>query len=307
MKFDYRVNVKIPDELDHLEKIQVDLSALFASSNALLDHCVEMITMHPENISRKQINDEIVRYRTSHAICIKACKTFRASIALTSVGSEDELNILSRTLFETFVASNFVLQEKLEISKKIGEVSPEFRAKLYLAHGILKRRMKMHELKTDPSWNSVQIPNEAIIEANADQAVADIGEDWARRLTSGAKTYSTLSLRDLISRFDEPVYNYWYNFLYSDQSQIIHASDPTSHVGYDKESSRFVATWFGSTRNLGMSLGTNGLLLYGCFCKLHEYCSFSEDVASELNQLGAFIQICFDECFHSSKSESSKQ
>ncbi len=299
--------MKIPDELDYLEKIQVDLSAMFSPSNALLDHCVEMITLHPENISRKQINDEIVRYRTSHAICIKACKTFRASIALTSVGSVGELNILSRTLFETFVALNFLLQEKLEISKRIGEVSPELRAKLYLAHGILKRRMKMHELKADPNWKSVQIPNESVVEANADQAVADIGEDWARRLTNGAKTYSTLSLRDLISRFDEPAYNYWYNFLYSDQSQIVHASDPTSHVGYDKESSRFMATWFGPTRNLGMSLGTNGLLLYGCFRKLHEYCSFEKDVFDELNQLGADVQICFDECFQSSKSESSKQ
>ena len=299
--------MKIPNELDHLEKILVDLSPVMGASNALLGHCVEMITLYPESIPRSQINDEIVRYRTSHAICIKACKTFRASIALASVGSEGELNILSRTLFETFVALNFVLQEKLEISKRIGEVSPKLRAKLYLAHGILKRRMKMHELKIDPSWNSVQIPNGAIIEANANQAVAEIGEEWAKRLTSGAKTYSTLSLRDLISRFDEPAYNYWYNFLYSDQSQIVHASDPTSHFGYDKESSRFMATWFGSTQNLGMSLGTNGLLLYGCFCKLNEYCSFEEDVVSELNQLGACLQMCFDECFQSSQSESSQQ
>ncbi|MEL7497624.1 MAG: DUF5677 domain-containing protein [Planctomycetota bacterium] len=293
--------MKIPKELAHMEKIRVDLHEMLSSSNALLDHCVEMITVHPESISRADINAEIVRYRTSHAICIKACKVFRASIGLAGIGSEEELNILSRTLFETFVALNFVLQEKLEISKKLGKVTPEMRAKLYVTHGILKRRTKMHELKADPNWTST-IPNEFIVETNADHAVAEIGEDWAKRLTSGNRTYSTLNLRDLISRYDEPAYNYWYNFLYSDQSQFVHASDPISHIKHDAESSRFVARWFGSTRNLGMSLGMNGLLLYGCFSKLHEYCLFYQDVFAELNRLGGEIQVRFDHCFQSSSS-----
>ena len=199
------------------------------------------------------------------------------------------------------MAVNFVLQEKLEISKKVGEVSPEFRAKLYLAHGILKRRTKMRELKANPNCNSV-IPNESVIEANADQSVADIGQDWAEKLASGSKTYSTLSLRDLITRFDEPVYSYWYSFLYSDQSQTVHASDPTSHIEFDPKSSRFVARWFGSTGNLGMALATNGLLLYGCFRKLHEYCLFEDEVFDELNRLGGDVQILFDCCFQGSNS-----
>ena len=101
------------------------------------------------------------------------------------------------------MAVNFVLQEKLEISKKVGEVSPEFRAKLYLAHGILKRRTKMRELKANPNCNSV-IPNESVIEANADQSVADIGQDWAEKLASGSKTYSTLSLRCLLYTSPSP-------------------------------------------------------------------------------------------------------
>lgn len=286
-----------------MEQIRTDLSPMLSSANALLDHCVEMITIHPESISKDSINDEIVRYRTSHAICVKACKLFRASIGLAGIGSAEELNILSRVLFETFIALSFVLQEKLKISKNLGEVSPETRAKMYLAHGVLKRRKKMRELKADPNWTST-IPNESVIEANADQAVNDIGDDLADRLMGGNKTYSTLSLRDLITRFEEPAHLlYWYNFLYSDQSQIVHASDPTSQIEFDAESSRFVAKWFGSTDNVGMSLGTNGILIYGCFLKLHEYCSFNENVITELNQLCAEIQVHIDHCSSSSSPE----
>ena len=290
--------MNIPKESEHLEKILNELSELFAVSNGLLRHCVDMVALYPVRRPREQIDNEPVRYRTSHAICIKACKSFRASIALASVGAQDELNVVSRTLFETFVALNFVLQEKLHISKKIGETSAEKRAKMYLAHGVLKRRKKMQELKENANWSS-PIPNESVVESNADHAVSEIGEELASRLMSGAKTYSTLSLRDLISRFDEPSYDYWYDFLYSDQSQIVHASDPMSHIAYDQKSSRFLAKWFGSTGGLGMSLGMNGLLLYGCFVKLHDYCSFDLAVLAELNRLGGEVQVQFDQCFQS--------
>lgn len=273
-----------PDESERMLEISTRLAPIFATSNALLDHCVQMITFYRGGISRDKINAEPVRFRSSHAICIKACKSFRASIALAGIGSAEELNVVSRTMFETFVALNFVLKERLKISNSIGEVAPELRAKLYVAHGILKMHDKLLELKASRS-TSQPIPNESVIQSEADLATADIGEEWANRLRRRPRTYSSLSLRDLISRFDEPIFDHWYNFIYSSQSQNVHAADPLAHVKFEGSESRCVADWFAPTASIGLSLATNGLLLGGCLIQLHEYCVFETEVHAKLAKL----------------------
>ncbi|MEL7500601.1 MAG: DUF5677 domain-containing protein [Planctomycetota bacterium] len=276
--------MSIPNEDRKLNEIGARLEQLFNISNAILEHCVKTITLYEPGLAVSEINDEPVRYRVSHAICAKACKSFRASIVLAGIGAGEELKVVSRTLFETFVAANFVLRERLFISNAIGELSAEFRAKLYLAHGILKRYDKMEELKASSQFDS-SVPNESVIRTEAEAATADIGEEWARRLRRRPRTYSSLSLRDLVDRFDEPAYAHWYGFIYSEQSQHVHASDPTSHIKYDEAESRFVVDWFPPIRDIGLSLAVNGILLGGCFLHLNEYCRFEAAVNDELSHL----------------------
>ena len=156
------------------------------------------------------------------------------------IGHKENAEILTRTLFEGLLAIRFILHRPKRLDactpglrgarRKLPRLpsnrrAVDIRALLYAAMPLLQ----IHRLRTQ---------NLAVLaEVSAEMAQAikeakkEIGSIWYRVLTTGRRTYSGLSVKDLAETYRLEAY---YERAYGIQSTAVHANDPLRFVRFDR-------------------------------------------------------------------------
>ena len=105
----------LPGEKEYAEKVQQELAEVLTAGQALLELAVDIVSQRHPTVSTQEQTDKIIAYRVGHALCIKACKSFRSTLLLAEIGASNDLTIISRSMFETYVAASFILQDHVEL------------------------------------------------------------------------------------------------------------------------------------------------------------------------------------------------
>lgn len=197
----------------------------------------------------------------------------------------------ARSLFETYIAICFVLREgRLELGPNLGSPTTEERANLYRAKPVIQQFEKLRALRDSGTLGeSINNIDFARHEQEAQAATNSISEAWAERFR-GRANYSGLSLRDLVTRFEEPELVNYYNYLYVLQSHAVHAVNASHHERFDEEEGRFVANWFPSVEAVQSSISLGCALLFGCLLELDRVYQFEGPVGTEMGQLQRAVQ-----------------
>jgi len=275
----------LPGEKEYAEKVRQELAEVLNVGQELLELAVDIVSQRLPTVSMQVQTDKIIAYRVGHALCFKACKSFRSSLLLAEVGASNDLTIISRSMFETYVAASFVLRDHVALELPgvdDATLTPNARARLYLAFGVINKYEELKKHKSDPDASQVLAgidPKPFADEANA--TANDVGQDWAERFRKHPRTYSGLSLRQL-SRKLGPEYLGWYTKVYGDQSKSTHATDFQKHAFYSDSEGRFLARWFPPVDEVQQLVGINGLMLWGCLELLNKHFQFAENTEADL-------------------------
>ncbi len=276
----------LPGEKEYAEKVKQELAEVLIIGQALLELAVDIVSRRLPTVSMQQIQrDKNFAYRAGHALCIKACKSFRSSLLLAEVGASNDLTIISRSMFETYVAASFVLRDHVALDLPgvdDAALTSNDRARLYLAFGFINKYEELKKHKAHPDTSQVLAgidPKPFADEANA--AANDIGQDWAKRFCKGARTYSGLKLRELSSKLGPEILG-WYMAVYGKQSKSTHATDFQKHAFYSSSEDRVLARWFPSVDEVQRLVGINGSMLWGCLELLNKQFQFAENTEADL-------------------------
>jgi len=275
----------LPGEKEYAEKVKQELSEVLTVGQALLELAVDVVAERLPTVSAQVHTDKIIAYRVGHALCIRACKSFRSSLLLAEVGASNDLTIISRSMFETYVAASFILRDHVALDLPGVDdtaLAPNDRARLYVAFGVINKYEELKKHKSDPVTAHVLAGIDSkpfADEANA--AANDVGSDWAERFRKHPRTYSGLRLGKLSSKLGSE-YLGWYAKVYGEQSKSVHATDFQKHVVYCNSEERFLARWFPPVDELQQLVGKNGLMLWGCLELLNKQFHFAGSTEADL-------------------------
>ena len=275
----------LPGENEFADKVRQELAEVFMVGQALLELAVDIVSRRLPTVSMQVQTDNTFAYRAGHALCIKACKSFRSSLLLAEVGASNDLTIMSRSMFETYVAASFVLRDHVALNLPgvdDAALTSNDRARLYLAFGFINKYEELKKHKADPDTSQVLAAIDPKPFAdNANDAANDVGQAWAERFRKHPKTYSGLNLREL-SRKLGPEYLGWYMAVYGKQSKSVHAYDFQKHSFLSNPEGRILARWFPPVDEVQRLFGINGLMLWGCLELLNKQFQFAENTEADL-------------------------
>ena len=275
----------LPGEKEYAEKVRQELAEVFVVGHALLELAVDIVSQRHPTVSTQDQNDKIMAYRAGHALCFKACKSFRSSLLLAEVGASNDLTIISRSMFETYVAASFILRDHVALDLPGVDdtaLTPNDRARLYLAFGVINKYEELKKHKSDPVASQVLAGIDPKPFAdNANDAANDVGQDWAERFRKHPRTYSGLSLGKLSSKLGPDIFG-WYTSVYGEQSKSTHATDFQNHVFFSDSEDRFLARWLPPIDEVQQLVGKNGLMLWGCLELLNKQFQFAQNTDADL-------------------------
>ena len=275
----------LPGENEFADNVRQELAEVFMVGQALLELAVDIVSRRLPTVSMQVQTDNTFAYRAGHALCIKACKSFRSSLLLAEVGASNDLTIISRSMFETYVAASFVLRDHVALNLpgvNDAALTSNDRARLYLAFGFINQYEELKKHKADPDTSQVLAAIDPKPFAdNANDAANDVGQAWAERFRKHPKTYSGLNLQELSSKLG-PEYLGWHAKVYGEQSKSTHATDFPKHAFYSSSEDRFLASWFPPVDEVQQLVGINGLMLWGCLELLNKQFQFDENSDADL-------------------------
>jgi hypothetical protein len=168
-------------------------------------------------------------------IVSKACRQYRAIVALAEIALGDVADSNCRMLAETMLAAQFLMRPALVLkqgNKPLPEVpgfplTRAFRAKLYIAHDATSTLKTLREMAKYGGINAEDAGRAlAVAERHAKEESDGIGEEWARRQRE-RKTYSGLSVLELAESLDLP---FLYDSFYRPSSASVHGTDARRYV-----------------------------------------------------------------------------
>lgn len=289
----------LPGEMEYAKTLRQELAQVFTIGQAFLELAVDILARRPPTVSEQDQTDKIVSYRVGHSLCFKACKSFRSSLLLAEIGASSDLTIISRSMFETYVAASFVLRDHIALDLPGVDntaLTANKRALLYVAFGAINKHeeLKKHCLDPDTKQELANIDPKPF-EDDANAWANEVGHDWADRFRKRPWTYSGLSLRGLSSKLG-PEFRGWYAKVYGEQSKSTHATDFQKHVVFSQSEKRFLANWFPPVNQVQQLVGINGLMLWGCLELLNKQFHFAEHTEEDLQKflplLGHIVGSC---------------
>ncbi|MGV3483357.1 MAG: DUF5677 domain-containing protein [Planctomycetaceae bacterium] len=278
----------LPGEVEFIHDAKGQLDEPMQIARGLLTLGVLIVEQRESSLPENELKDNVAAYRVGHGLCVKACKSLRSSLLLAQIGAANDMRIVSRSMFETYVAICFSLRDSLELGLAgvdDTQLTANDRAKLYLAFFPINRYKELQTLLKDPeSAKQLANVNESKFAEVAREASEDVGQDWAKRFQNNPRTYSGLSLKSLARQLG-PQFVSWYIAFYSEQSRSTHATDINKHLKYSAEESRFVAAWLPSPDEVCDLVLVNSLMLWGCLDELDRRFQFRGDTRSDLELL----------------------
>lgn len=140
----------LPNEPHESRRIENDLSGILGEAKRLLNVGTDAIH-RPARIRVGPRQQYVARL-----LLANGCRHFRSIIAVVEVGDGPAVEILTRTMFELFVAIKFVLlprvrlwtedfntgvRRKIPVKRHGKRLTPEFRATLYIAISPFRQRV----------------------------------------------------------------------------------------------------------------------------------------------------------------------
>lgn len=283
----------LPGEDDFTKQATERLSIARALGYALINQCKSIVSERtPRNLPVGE--GEQVAYRVANALCIKATKTFRSVMALVEIGASHDADILNRTLYETAVATVFVVRPAVSLQLKDfadAQLTRELRAKIYIAYGPIKKLDEYERHANNPMFQSIIVEGPQMQKHRVAAATAEsmVGAYWAKRIKKNRRGYSGFALKDLAGKLDQDFVR-WYEAVYGEQSKATHAYDAVKHVQFDGD--RMIPKWHTSIHDVQGAILFGGSLLVKCFDELHKAYDFSDNdrdkISTELELLAAF-------------------
>lgn len=229
-------------------------------------------------------------YRVGHGLCIRACKSLRSILRLAPIGAGTEIAIIQRSLFETFVALNFVLQDSVPLSYKKGPnlyLTPDQRAEIYMGFIAVNR---LEGLKKIQESDHAQGPLQSLDHTRFEDQIADveklIGPVWIDRFRKHPRTYSGLTLKELSAILGKDC-DFCYALLYGKQSESVHAIDIEDHLRFCDAEQRIMARWQEPLDKVKTAVFSASTMMLICLKLLHHRFKFDGDT-------GPHIQLAMD-------------
>jgi hypothetical protein len=218
----------------------------------------------------------------------KASKQFRCIMLLGEAGFGSEVTVLTRSLFETALALEFVMKAEV-ILKRGGKVvnfdtsrplTTDFRAMLYAARVAFEAEHRLKMLNAEPALRvHVEIlVNPVAIAANATTARNAVGHLWWGLLKQG---YSGLKVKDLADSLGVAAY---YGMIYGPQSEVAHAGDAFGHFDVSDDLSHCLLALAPAPDEIGPRLHLASLVFLGCVASLHNRLQLGPDVESRIDE-----------------------
>lgn len=169
----------------------------------------------------------------AYALDIRACRQFRSVIELCMRGEAHDAAVLTRTMFESLLALEFVLKPRISLKRykeRYKSDAPSsmpnlLRARLYLTYFGFQWEVLRSRNRSKPGAKrharrlASQVPKQVL-----DDYESLIGSVWVERFKRNPRTYSGLTVSELAQAIG-PVYARWYNVIYAIQSGAVHASN----------------------------------------------------------------------------------
>jgi len=238
------IDIRFPREGERQAELEQDCGALFNFSRRLLRYWLEADKDTGLNTSTLPP----VVLRVAMAMTTKAARQFRSVIELCERREAADASALARALFETTLVVGFVLKERFmpreyntdgSVKRKIVvpgvRLNREFRATLYVTHGVLKPEVfgRRHENRPGMKRAAKRMTKIASDKIAGPYKQA-IGSEWTKILLKHPRTYSGLSIANLARSLGRP-FSTWYDATYGFQSEHIHATDLLHHMQFDDE------------------------------------------------------------------------
>ncbi len=225
----------------------------------------------------------------------KACKQFRTIIMVGEAGFGSEVTVLTRALFETALALEFLLKELVVLRRDGAEVDIDasrplttgFRAQLYGARAALMAEKRLREWgeRSELSASMDILGDQATITAQATAARNSVGEAWWKALKKGP---AGLTVKDLAASLGVASY---YVMVYGDQSEVAHAGDAFSHFDVADDESLGLLDLSPSPEGIGGRLHLASLVFLGCLTSVHNRLQFGQAVDSALDAFAARLGV----------------
>jgi hypothetical protein len=227
-------------------------------------------------------------------IFTKACKQFRSIMLLGEAGFGDEVTVLTRSIFETALALEFVIKEQVTLKRDGKLFDPDqsrpltndFRAMLYAAHAASTAERRLNMFNNDPTLTPYVgiVGDPTSIAADATAAQNEVGLVWWKQLKEG---YAGLKVKNLADSFGVVAY---YAMVYGPQSEVAHAADAFGHFEVSDDQSHATLSLAPSPDGIGPRLHLATLVFLCCVASLHNRLQLGQAVESRIddfaNRLG---------------------
>lgn len=222
---------KLADEDGFRESIRSTLKADFDVARRLLKVAMWFFTGPREPVLCGGVDEVVVM--VSFGIFAKMCKQYRGIIALSELGLGKEASCLSRMLFESMLAIQFILRRKVNL-RGLAPVpgkplSSRFRCDLYIANHGFQITKNFRLMCETPGFKRIATKKEkqaAAAEVSRWEGI--IGTEWTERLKK--KGYAGMSVENLAYSLH---FRSLYNELYRSTSIGVHGADGPSYFSIE--------------------------------------------------------------------------
>jgi hypothetical protein len=285
----------LPFEDRALQDVEADYPKELADSCELLQLALRMIGSTGQgglNIPGVPVPGVTDRARSlALGLYAKACKQFRGVIILGERGFGDEVTVLTRALFETTLAMNFLMNETVALKRDGKPFDPDpsrplttdFRALLYGAHAafVQAKRYKQWSERPELAASMHLRGDPSQIAAQTTEAKNAVGEKWWDALKGGQAGLSVRNLADSLGVLS------YYLVVYGDQSEVTHAGDGFMHFDLDDGSLDLAP----SPASIGGLLRLAALVFLACLTGIHNRLNFGAGTESALNAFAKRFEV----------------
>jgi Family of unknown function (DUF5677) len=257
--------MRLPGEDELREHIRANLATEFQLTSELLN--LGMGIFRPTTRAKPAADLEHFELWLCLGIVAKACRQYRAIIALAEISLGDVAESNGRMLLETMLAANFLMQPTVALKqngKALADVpgyplTTAFRTKLYMAHdsaSTLKTIRGMAEYGDIDKQEAAGII--ALAEKHVKEDQDELGPEWVKR-QKNSRNYSGVLVPDLADSLG--MLNVYHSF-YRPACSGIHGADARKYVSIDEMlDGRLVFSTTSSAKGVAEALVLSSLAL----------------------------------------------
>ncbi|MBB3209060.1 hypothetical protein FHS27_004896 [Rhodopirellula rubra] len=256
----------LPHEKDNAAEIVSEYPEHFNFAAELLSSGLDLL----DQLSKSnRFDDTPIVKAAAGGILARELRRYRSIAHMAEYGFIENVDVLTRVLFEGTLAARFVLYESIPVEERSGQLRGRLRNQPTIPDGVSEVEFRSWLYSTMPNIKMALMADQLGMDSESKQTILDgvseieqiIGPEWMEVLKTHPKTYSGLSVRDLaescgvLSMYVE---------MYALQSMDVHASDGLASLDHDSEDGRdSVSFMIGTARHRIEKLPTHMQMAFG--------------------------------------------